>query len=149
MNAGPQRRLLSTMPGAHFLGLDLPKPKAATAKTRAVTATALRKPAATPNPASKPAQTKPTVTATKAATRERCAMPFSTALGIAPSAGSAPTRTTRDQRAGTTEQWPEVVNGVATGRTFEVHRSDAAEPKLDARAIARRIIAAGKRAFSK
>ena len=146
---GPTARAGAAMPYAHLLGLPgrvTEAVKAAPAKVQAVAAKALRKPAtAATAPAPRiakpaPAASKATAKTPKAARRQSPAMPFSEAMN-----GFKPTA--RDQLTGTTERWPEMVNGVATGRFIEVRRSKAAEPtKLDASAVARSIVAAGERA---
>ncbi|KHK58133.1 hypothetical protein PI86_11000 [Burkholderia sp. A9] len=58
-------------------------------------------------------------------------------------------RAARDERNAEMLRVPEVVNGTATGEFFEVERPKEEVPKLNASAIARRIVAAGKRAFGK
>ncbi|WP_231408935.1 hypothetical protein [Ralstonia solanacearum] len=148
------RHAPSAMAFAHYLGLDLPKPKAASAKPQAVTTSALPKPVATSAPsatrnvstkttAKAPESHRSTSTAPKAGVpRERAAMPFSSLMN-----GFKPTA--RDKRAADTLRVPEVVNGAATGRYLEVERPQEQAPKIDASGIARRIIAAGKRAFGK
>lgn len=139
----PTARTGNAMPYAHYLGLDFPKAKAA-AKTPSMTASAPRKPAAKPAASAKPtpAATKATAKAAKPESRKKPAMPFSSLMnGFKPSA--------RSERAADTLNVPEMVNGVATGRFIEVQRSEAEAPKLDASAIARRIVAAGKRVFGK
>lgn len=145
----------AAVPHAKYLGFDFPttKPneaKAALSKRNAAAslpkkAAASVKPTATPAataPATRPkaATTAPAPTETprpKATTREP--MPFTSAMG----------GFRRGQRADTAEHWPEMVNGVATGRYIEVTRPKAEAPELDSSSTARRIIAAGERAFGK
>ncbi|MFL9907355.1 hypothetical protein [Paraburkholderia sp. RL17-337-BIB-A] len=142
----------NAMAFAQYLGLPgrvAAAAKSAPAKAQAVAAKALRKPAASLTPAAKhapaqgsakpaPAATKATAKATKAARRQATAMPFSEAMGGFKSAA-------HDQHAGTTELWPEVIGGVATGRFIKVQRTETTAPKLDASAVGRQIVAAGER----
>ena len=150
--AGATARPGNSLAFAHFLGLPdrvTEAVKAAPSKVKAVAASALRKPAASLTPAAKhepaqraktpPAAPKATAKASKAARRQSPAMPFSEAMN-----GFKPTA--RDQLTGTTERWHEVVNGVATGEFIVVTSPVTRAPKVDASAIARRIIAAGEKA---
>ena len=149
----PRGPMVGPMAFAHYLGFDTPKAKAATTKVQSQSA--LRKPAATPEPSAKRATATAKSVASKAATggrsttapksgatRERCAMPFTSEMGGFKA-------TAREERAADTLRVPVVANGTATGEFIEVQRPKVEAPKLDASAIARRVVAAGKRIFTK
>lgn len=143
----PRGPMTGPLAFAHYLGLPETKAKAA-AKTTSVTATATRKAAATPAPSAKRATVsskdrgRSTTALKSGATRERCAMPFTSEMG-------GFKRTAREERAADTLHVPEVVNGVATGSYLEVDRHRKEAPKLDSSSIASRILAVAKRAFGK
>lgn len=137
-------RMLNAMSYAHYLGLDFPKAKTA-AKTISVTASEPRKPAANLAPsATRRAPSKTTAAAPKAAIRNKCAMPFSEALGL-----TSPAPARRPEGTTDTLRFPEMAGGVATGRYLEVDRPRQEAPKLDSSSIANRILAVAKRVFGK
>ncbi|MFM0160680.1 hypothetical protein [Paraburkholderia sediminicola] len=134
----PKRILIPTMGAAHYLGL--PTPSAATrtpTSAKPTVSAALTRPTSISHTttSSRPAQ--PTARKQQGAT----AMPFSKLMNgfRAPAVAAQP-------EPSQTMSFPEMQNGVATGRRFEVHVPSSATPKIDAAATARKVIAAGQRA---
>lgn len=81
-------------------------------------------------------------------------MPFTALMKGAPAPALAPSRTSaaspeeiRYETLGETQRWPEMsAHGIATGRFVEMRVPTVTAPKIDATALAKRILAAGRKA---
>lgn len=135
----PKPTKARTMSYAHYLGLP-----SAAAATHSPVSGGSSTTSAGASPASVSRTTSSSNAARATASKQRNvkdAMPFSRLMD-----GFRAPATAAQPAPGKTMSFPEMRNGVATGRRVAVHVSGSAAPKIDATATAKKIIAAGERA---
>lgn len=135
---GAPKLSLPLSPFAKYLGLQpaAPAPSTATSVTRSLTSRAV-------------AAAKQVLTGTARSNPDAKAPARSSAKASPPAAAprvTAPKRLAQFVVAETSDMWPEMINGVATGRRVEIRRTTATEQPVNASEAAYRVIAAGERA---